>query len=241
MIRYSAGSAEPTEFAPAMDNSGILPGLPSVRQAGACRFRGGAMTSDAGYAARRSSSGSGSPALADCIEDPRARSGCGIPWPDDPLPRAADRGGYPDGNDCDALRPIRRSRWRSGAPESGADLCSQPTISRLEPPRPIALKRMMAAMVECSATASQRSPGASFSISTTPRPVTAASNSRCSTPIRQPLLPAYPYLERARQAGGDHPAPRQTPTAPRSRWLASCDRPYPRPLAGGRIVARHSH
>ena len=34
-------------------------------------------------------------------------------------------------------------------PESGADLCSQPTISRLENlPGPVALKRMMAAMVE---------------------------------------------------------------------------------------------
>jgi hypothetical protein len=34
-------------------------------------------------------------------------------------------------------------------PESGADLCSQPTISRLENlPGPTALKRMMAAMVE---------------------------------------------------------------------------------------------
>ena len=34
-------------------------------------------------------------------------------------------------------------------PESGADLCSQPTMSRLENlPTPIALKRMMAAMVE---------------------------------------------------------------------------------------------
>src|SRR5260370_21185773 len=34
-------------------------------------------------------------------------------------------------------------------PESGADLCSQPTISRLENlPGPVALKRMMVAMVE---------------------------------------------------------------------------------------------
>jgi Transposase DDE domain group 1 len=34
-------------------------------------------------------------------------------------------------------------------PESGADLCSEPTISRLENlPGAIALKRMMAAMVE---------------------------------------------------------------------------------------------
>src|ERR1700694_3788556 len=47
--------------------------------------------------------------------------------------------------------PIRPSRWRSGGrrPQSGADLCSQPTISRLENlPGPVALKRMMAAMVE---------------------------------------------------------------------------------------------
>ncbi len=40
-------------------------------------------------------------------------------------------------------------------PESGADLCSQPTISRLENPGfrrgrlcPVALKRMMAAMID---------------------------------------------------------------------------------------------
>ena len=36
-----------------------------------------------------------------------------------------------------------------GPVESGTDLCSQPTISRLENlPGPVALKRMMAAMVE---------------------------------------------------------------------------------------------
>jgi hypothetical protein len=35
------------------------------------------------------------------------------------------------------------------APESGADLCSQPTMSRLENlPTVTALKRMMAAMIE---------------------------------------------------------------------------------------------
>jgi len=45
--------------------------------------------------------------------------------------------GYPDGNDCDALRCDRRSRWRSGGClESGDELCSQPRISRLETTRP---------------------------------------------------------------------------------------------------------
>jgi hypothetical protein len=48
--------------------------------------------------------------------------------------------------------PIASRRAGTGAayePESGADLCSQPTISRLENlPGATALKRMMAAMVK---------------------------------------------------------------------------------------------
>ena len=41
--------------------------------------------------------------------------------------------GYPDANDCDALRsdPAFKMALRR-LPESGADLCSQPTMSRLE-------------------------------------------------------------------------------------------------------------
>jgi len=58
--------------------------------------------------------------------------------------------GYPDGNDCDALKSDPAFKMAVGRlPESGADLCSQPTISRLENlPGPTALKRMMATMVE---------------------------------------------------------------------------------------------
>jgi hypothetical protein len=58
--------------------------------------------------------------------------------------------GYPDSNDCDALRTDPALKMALGrAPESGADLCSQPTMCRLENlPTAIALKRMMAAMVE---------------------------------------------------------------------------------------------
>jgi hypothetical protein len=57
--------------------------------------------------------------------------------------------GYADANDCDALRIDPVFKMAVGRlPESEADLCSQPTMCRLENlPGPIALKRMMAAMV----------------------------------------------------------------------------------------------
>jgi len=57
---------------------------------------------------------------------------------------------YPDANDCDALRADPAFKLALGRPpESGADLCSQPTMSRLENlPGATALKRMMAALVE---------------------------------------------------------------------------------------------
>jgi len=59
-------------------------------------------------------------------------------------------GGYPDANDCNALRGDPALKMAAGRPaESGADLCSQPTISRLENlSGPVALKRMIAAMVD---------------------------------------------------------------------------------------------
>jgi hypothetical protein len=58
--------------------------------------------------------------------------------------------GYSDANDCDALRSDPAFKVAVGRlPESGADLCSQPTMCRLENlPTVTALKRMMAAMVE---------------------------------------------------------------------------------------------
>src|ERR1700675_3261838 len=58
--------------------------------------------------------------------------------------------GYPDANDCGLLRKDPAFKMAVGRlPESGFDLCSQPTMTRLEDlPGPVALKRMMAAMVE---------------------------------------------------------------------------------------------
>src|SRR5215204_4108020 len=58
--------------------------------------------------------------------------------------------GYPDANDCDALKSDPAFKMAVGRlPESGKDLCSQPTMCRLENlPTITTLKRMMAAMVE---------------------------------------------------------------------------------------------
>src|SRR5271168_3424721 len=144
-----------TEFAPAVDEStGILPGLPPVAGKPVhVVFDGGRMTSDAGIlllAAIEQRLGIAD-RLADCIEDPRApervRHGLAEMIRYRALLIAA---GYPDGNDCDALKSDPAFKMAVGRlPESDADLCSQPTVSRLENlPGPIALKRMMAAMVE---------------------------------------------------------------------------------------------
>jgi hypothetical protein len=57
---------------------------------------------------------------------------------------------YEDANDCDALRSDPIFKMAVGRlPESGAALCSQPTMSRLEnAPSKIAIARMMAAMID---------------------------------------------------------------------------------------------
>jgi hypothetical protein len=144
-----------TEFAAAMDDrTGILPGFPAVAgKPVQVAFDGGRLTSDAGIlvlAAIEQRLGIAD-RLADCIEDPRApdrvRHGLSEMIRYRALLIAA---GYPDGTDCDALKSDPAFKMAVGRlPESGADLCSQPTISRLENlPGPVALKRMMAAMVE---------------------------------------------------------------------------------------------
>jgi hypothetical protein len=136
------------------DSTGILPGLLWVKGKPVhVAFDGGQMTSDAGIlllAAIEQRLGIAE-RLANCIEDPRAperiRHGLSEMIRYRALLIAA---GYPDGNDCDALKSDPAFKMAVGRlPESGADLCSQPTISRLENlPGATALKRMMAAMVE---------------------------------------------------------------------------------------------
>jgi hypothetical protein len=154
------------------ENAPFLPGLSLVGgKPVQVTFDGGRLTSDAGVlllaeVERRLGLAE---RLARCPADPRA----------------ADRiwhtlaemirfrvlliaAGYPDANDCDGLRIDPAFKLAVGRlPESGADLCSQPTSAhsgapsmqlrpsiegrgcRLENlPGPTALKRMMAAMVE---------------------------------------------------------------------------------------------
>src|ERR1700719_3430058 len=144
-----------TEFAVAMDDRmGILPGFPAFAgKPVQVAFDGGRLTSDAGIlllAAIEQRLGVAD-RLANCIEDPRApervRHGLSEMIRYRALLIAA---GYPDGTDCDALKSDPAFKMAVGRlPESGADLCSQPSISRLENlPGPVALKRMMQAMVE---------------------------------------------------------------------------------------------
>src|SRR5260221_4629480 len=136
------------------EGTGILPVWPPVAGKPVhLSFDGGQMTSDTGIlllavieqrlgiAAR----------LADCIEYLRAPERVRHTLAEMIRYRALlIAAGYPDGNDCEALRSDLVFKMAVGRlPESGADLCSQPTISRLENlPGATALKRMMAAMVE---------------------------------------------------------------------------------------------
>jgi hypothetical protein len=144
-----------TEFAPAMDDrTGIFPGFPAVAGKPVhVAFDGGRLTSDAGVlllAAIERRLGIAE-RLASCLEDPRAtarvRHGLAEMIRFRALLIAA---GYPDGTDCDTLKSDPAFKMAVGRlPESGADLCSQPTISRLENlPGATALKRMMAAMID---------------------------------------------------------------------------------------------
>src|ERR1700741_3173251 len=136
------------------EGTGILPGLPAVAGKPVhFGFDGGRLTSDAGILllaaveqrlriAER---------LAVCREAPRDRDRVRHEVAEMIRYRALlIAAGYPDGNDCDALKSDPAFKMAVGRlPDSGKDLCSQPTISRLENlPGPTALKRMMAAMVD---------------------------------------------------------------------------------------------
>ncbi len=136
------------------ETTGILPGLSAIAGRPVhVGFDGGQLTSDAGILllAAIEQRLKIAERLAACIEDPRD--------PDRVLHGLTEMiryralliaSGYPDGNDCDALKSDPAFKMAVGRlPESDEDLCSQPTISRLENlPGAIALKRMMAAMVE---------------------------------------------------------------------------------------------
>jgi hypothetical protein len=135
-------------------NAPLLPGLPPVGGKPVhITFDGGRLSSDAGVLVlaeveRRLRIAE---RLARCLTDPRA--------PERVHHTLAEMirfrmlliaAGYADANDCDLLRIDPAFKMAVGRlPESGEDLCSQPTMCRLENlPTAIALMRMMAAMVE---------------------------------------------------------------------------------------------
>jgi hypothetical protein len=147
-----------------VDHTLPLPGLSPVRgKPVVARFDGGRLSSDGGIlllteierrlgVAER---------LARCLEDPRA--------PDRIVHGLAEMirfralaiaAGYPDANDCDARRSDPAFKMAVGRlPDTGGDLCSQPTMTRLENlPGPVALKRMMAAMLELFCDSFERAP-----------------------------------------------------------------------------------
>ena len=116
-------------------------------------FDGGRLTSDAGVLLladieRRLGLAE---RLARCIQDPRSPERVHHTLPEMIRFRVLlIAAGYPDANDCDHLRTDPAFKMAVGRlPESGPDLCSQPTMCRLENlPTATALKRMMAAMVD---------------------------------------------------------------------------------------------
>lgn len=136
------------------DRSDFLPGLsPVAGKPVHAAFDGGRLTSDAGVLVlgeieRRLGIAE---RLAGCLSDPRDPARIHHSLADMIRYRMlAIAAGYPDANDCDALRADPAFKMAlDRLPESGAELCSQPTISRLENlPGRVALTRMMAAMIE---------------------------------------------------------------------------------------------
>ena len=150
-----------------MDDDNLLPfSLPAVcRKKVSVTFDGGLLSSDGGVLMLRDVERRLGVAerLADCLVDRRDARRIDhemvemLRWR--MLLIAA---GYEDADDCDSLRADPVFKMAVGRlPESGAALCSQPTMSRLEnAPRKIEIARMMAAMVDLFCASFDRPPRA---------------------------------------------------------------------------------
>jgi len=148
-----------------MQQDSLLPfELPAVARKKVCiGFDGGMLSSDAGVLLLRGVEQRLSIAtrLAACLTDHR-----------DPnridhtlvemlrLRMFAIAAGYEDGDDCDALRHDPMFKMALGrGPETGAPLCSQPTMSRLEnAPSKIEIARLMGAMIDQFCASYRRPP-----------------------------------------------------------------------------------
>ncbi len=136
-----------------VESNPCLPGLsPVCGKTIVARFDGASMSSDGGLLALREVErrlGIAS-RLAACISDPRA-PGRVRHGPDEiiRIRMLMIAAGYEDGNDADSLRSDPMFKLAMGRLPDDADLCSQPTISRLENlPDARALLRMGRAMVD---------------------------------------------------------------------------------------------
>ncbi len=148
-----------------MEQDSLLPfDLPAVAgKKVSVAFDGGLLSSDAGVLLLRGVEerlGIAS-RLALCLNDRRARDR--IDHTVEEMLRLrmfAIAAGYEDANDCNKLRHDPVFKMAVGrAPESGAALCSQPTLSRLEnAPSKIEIARLMAAMVEQFCASYSRAP-----------------------------------------------------------------------------------
>ena len=136
------------------EDARFLPGLSPVSGKPVhLAFDGGRLTSDAGVVllAEIERKLGVAERLACCIADPRAPERVRHSFAEMIRFRALlIAAGYEDANDCDALRDDPAFKMAVGRlPETGAELCSQPTMSRLENlPTKTTLIRMMDAMVE---------------------------------------------------------------------------------------------
>lgn len=136
------------------EDAPFLPGLsPVAGKPVHVAFDGGRLTSDAGVLllAEIERKLGLADRLARCIEDPRAPERVRHSLAEIIRFRALMiAAGYEDANDCDGLRADPAFKMAVGRlPETGAELCSQPTMCRLENlPTKTALMRMMAAMVD---------------------------------------------------------------------------------------------
>jgi hypothetical protein len=136
------------------EHSEYLPGLSPVdRRHVKVAFDGGLLSSDGGVLLLREAERKLGIAarLAGCLEDRRDPARIDHTLTDMLRFRMlAIAAGYEDADDCDALRRDPIFKMAAGrAPASGAPLCSQPTMSRLEnAPSRMALGRMLAAMVD---------------------------------------------------------------------------------------------
>jgi len=148
-----------------MEHDTLLPfELPAVaRKKVSVGFDGGMLSSDAGVLLLRGVEGRLGIAsrLAACLNDRRDPDR--IDHPIEEMLRLrmfAIAAGYEDATDCNKLRDDPVFKMAVGrAPESGAALCSQPTLSRLEnAPSKIEIARLMGAMVDQFCASYSRTP-----------------------------------------------------------------------------------